>query len=150
MIPIKINLTKKDLISIKKLIKKGLVDIRVVKRALILKYRHLGVASKEIAELLDVSPSLIPITLNNYIEFGLKITIEDAPRTGRPVSFDARDEANIVAMVCSYPPVGYARWTLDLITEESVKRGIVDSISKSKVQVIPITLNNYGFLTRCA
>ena len=110
--------------------------MRVVKRALILKYRHMELGTNEISELLDVDPSLIPVTLNNYNEFGLKITIEDSPRTGRPINFDARDEANIVALVCSRPPEGYARWTLDLIAEESVKRGFVDSISKSKIQVI--------------
>jgi len=136
MAPIQITLTKKDLKDIKNLTKKGLADMRVVKRALILKYRHLGLGTKEISELLDVDPSLVPVTLNNYNEFGLKVTIEDAPRTGRPINFDARDEANIIAMVCSAPPEGYARWTLDLIVEESVKRGIVDSISKSKIQVI--------------
>ena len=136
MAPIKIKLTEKDLEDIKKLTKKGLADMRVVKRALILKYRHLGLGTQEITELLDVDSSLIPVTLNNYLEFGLKITIEDAPRTGRPINFDARNEANIIAMVCSSPPIGYARWTLDLIVDESVKRGIVNSISKSKVQVI--------------
>ena len=136
MAPIQISLSKKDLKDIKALIRKGLVDVRVVKRALILKYRHLRLGTKEITELLDVDPSLIPITLNNYLEFGLKVTIEDAPRTGRPINFDARDEANIVALVCSAPPEGYARWTLDLIVEESVKKGIVESISKSKVRVI--------------
>jgi hypothetical protein len=48
--------------------------------------------------------------LNNSLEFGLKITIEDAPRTGRPINFDARDEANILSLVCSTPPDGYALW----------------------------------------
>lgn len=136
MAPIEITLTKKDLEYVKKLTKKGLADMRVVKRALILKYRHLGLGTQEIVELLDVDASIVPVTLNNYFEFGLKITIEDAPRTGRPINFDARDEANIVALVCSSPPEGYARWTLELIAEESIKRGLVDQISKSKVRVI--------------
>ena len=136
MAPIEIKLSKNDLKEIKELTKKGWANMRVVKRALILKYRHLGLGTSEIVELLDVDPSLIPITINNYLEFGLKITIEDAPRTGRPINFDDRDKANIIAMVCTAPPEGYARWTLDLIHEESIKRGIVDSISKSKVQII--------------
>jgi hypothetical protein len=136
MSPIDIKLTENDLKTIKKLTKKGWVDIRVVKRALILKYRHLGLGTEDITELLDVDQSLIPITLNNYFEFGLKRTIEDAPRTGRPIEFDDRDKANIVAMVCSEPPKGYARWTLDLITEQCIKKKITGSISKSKIQVI--------------
>ena len=136
MVSIKIKLSQKDLNKIKELTKKGWVDARVIKRAQILKFRHLGLGTSEISKLLDVDSSLIPITLNNYIEFGLMITIEDAPRTGRPLIFDDRDKASIVAMVCSAPPKGYARWTLDLIQEECVKNGIVESISKSKVQVI--------------
>jgi hypothetical protein len=136
MAPIEIKLSQKDLNEIKELTRKGLVDARVIKRAQILKFRHLGLGTNEIVELLDVDPSIVPITLNNYIEFGLMITIEDAPRTGRPIVFDDRDKANIVALVCCAPPEGYARWTLDLIQEECTKTGMVDSISKSKIQVI--------------
>ena len=133
---IEIKLRKNDLKKIRELTKKGWADMRVVKRALILKYRHLGLGTSDIVELLDVDPSLVPITLNNYLEFGLEITIEDAPRTGRPIEFDDRDKTKIIAMVCTGPPEGYARWTLELIQGESIKRGIVESISKSKIQVI--------------
>ena len=129
-------LSKKDLNEIKELTRKGRVDVRVVKRALILKSRHLGMGTDDIAQLLDIDPSLIPITLNNYLEFGLKTTIEDAPRTGRPLVFDDRDKSNIVALVCAEPPKGYARWTLDLIQETCVKNKLVDTISKSTIQVI--------------
>lgn len=136
MAPIKITLSKKDLHAIKELTKKGWANVRVIKRAQILKFRHLGLGTDEIVELLDVDPSLIPITLSNYLEFGLKITIEDAPRTGRPINFDDRDKSNIIALVCCEPPEGYARWTLDLIKEESINKGIVDSISNSKIRII--------------
>ena len=133
---ISIQLSTNDLEEIKARIKKGQADVRIVKRALILKCRHMGMGTSEIVELLDVNPAIIPITLNNYLEFGLKVTIEDAPRIGRPITFDDRIKSNIIAMVCSSPLEGYARWTLDLIKEESEKRGIVDSISRSSLQVI--------------
>ena len=86
--------------------------------------------------LLDVSPRTVTNTINNYLELGLERALADDPRSGRPIVFDARDTANIIAMVCTEPPEGFARWTLDLIAEESIKRDIVDSISSSKVQVI--------------
>ena len=136
MVPIEIQLSENDLKEIRELTRKGQADVRVVKRALILKCRHMGMGTNEIVELLDVDPALIPITLSNYLEFGLKITIEDAPRTGRPITFDDRAKSNIIAMVCTTPPEGYARWTLDLIKEECEKRNIVDSISRSTIQVI--------------
>ncbi len=136
MAPIKIKLSKNELATIKELIRKGLEDVRVIKRALILKSRHLGMATNDIVELLDVDAKTISRTLGNYHEFGLEVTIQDAPRTGRPIELDDRDKSNIVAMVCSNPPDGYARWTIDLITEESINRKLVPSISKSKIQVI--------------
>ncbi len=136
MAPIKITLSKKDLSEIKKLMKKGDVNVRIIKRAQILKFRHHGLGTTEISQLLDVDPKLISITLNNYLEFGLKITIEDSPRTGRPINFDDRDKSNIIALVCSEPPEGYARWTLDLIKVNCENNGIVKSISRSSIQII--------------
>lgn len=136
MAPIKIKLKKSELDGIKRITKKGLEDVRVIKRALILKSRHLGMGTEDIIDLLDTSCKTVSRTLGNYHEYGFEATIYDAPRTGRPVEFDARSASNIIAMVCSNPPDGYAKWTIDLIAEETVKRGIVDSISKSKIQII--------------
>lgn len=136
MAPIKIKLPKKELIKIKELTRKGLEDVRVIKRALILKSRHLGMSTSDIVELLDIDAKTVSRTLSNYNEFGLEVTIYDAPRTGRPIDIDDRIKNNIIAMVCSNPPDGYARWTIDLVAEESVQRGMIESISKSKIQVI--------------
>ena len=136
MAPIKIFLKKNELAKIKTLTKKGLEDVRVVKRALILKSRHMGISTEDIVELLDVDSKTVSNTLNNYLEFDFEISVYDAPRTGRPIEIGDREKANIVAMVCSNPPDGYARWTIDLIAEESVKRGHVESISKGKIQVV--------------
>lgn len=136
MAPIKIKLKKNELEKIKTLTKKGLEDVRVVKRALILKSRHLEISTEDIVELLDVDSKTVSNTLKNFLEFGFDISIYDAPRTGRPIEIGDREKANIVAMVCSNPPDGFARWTIELIAEESVKRGHVESISKGKIQVV--------------
>ena len=45
------------------------------------------------------------------------------------VKIDGEAEARIVAMTCTEPPAGHARWTLRLIADESVRRGYVQSIS---------------------
>ena len=42
-------------------------------------------------------------------------------------------EAHIVALVCSEPPEGYARWTVRLIAGKSVELGYIDSISHTTV-----------------
>lgn len=136
MAPTPITLSDKELLRIKLLLKEKLLDSRLVKRAHTLKMRHFGKSTKEISKLIDWDSKSITNTLNNYLEFGLERALNDDPRTGRPLSFDDRDKSNIVALVCTEPPEGFARWTLELISEEAVKRKLVRSISTSKVQII--------------
>ena len=45
------------------------------------------------------------------------------------VKIDGEAEARIVALTCTDPPEGHARWTLRLIAEKSVELGYVESIS---------------------
>ena len=42
---------------------------------------------------------------------------------------DGRGEARLIALVCSNPPEGFARWTLQLLADELVELQIVESIS---------------------
>ncbi len=61
----------------------------------------------------------------------------DDERSGRPIDFDDRERSRIIAMVCTNPPSGCYRWTLDLIAKESEKRGLIDrSISREQVRII--------------
>jgi putative transposase len=45
-------------------------------------------------------------------------------------------EARIIAMVCSSPPEGRSRWTVRLVAEEVIDRGIVKRISREKIRII--------------
>ena len=42
-------------------------------------------------------------------------------------------EAHIIALACSEPPKGYARWTVRLLAEKSVELSYVDSLSPMTV-----------------
>jgi len=43
-------------------------------------------------------------------------------------------EAHIIALACSEPPQGYARWSLRLLANRSVELGYIDSISHVAVR----------------
>jgi len=43
-------------------------------------------------------------------------------------------EAHIIALACSEPPEGCARWTLSLLAEKSVELDFIDSISYKSVE----------------
>ncbi|UJR83697.1 Hypothetical protein I5071_57680 [Sandaracinus amylolyticus] len=67
--------------------------------------------------------------------------MSDDPRPYPERKLDSAQEAAIVAMVCGPPPEGHARWTVRLIAEQVVKRGVVDEIGRETVRV---TLASHG------
>ena len=50
--------------------------------------------------------------------------------------FDGEKEAKLIALACSKPPKGYARWTLRLLENKVVELGIVDRASDSTICVL--------------
>ena len=64
------------------------------------------------------------------------------------VKIDGEAEAKIVAMTCTDPPEGHARWTLRLIAEQSVVRGYVESISHVAIgDMLKKTKSSHGYTT---
>lgn len=67
------------------------------------------------------------------------------PRPGN-VKIDGEAEAKIVALTCTDPPEGHARWTLRLIAEKSVELGYVDSISHVAIgDMLKKTTSSHGW-----
>lgn len=112
-------------------------EARVVRRANILNCLHLGYKSGEIAAILNVDPKTVANVANAFNEAGMDSALFDDERSGRPIDFDDREKSRIVAMVCSDPPDGNYRWTLNLIAEEAQKRDLVNrNISREQVRII--------------
>src|SRR5438105_11662523 len=117
MAPLKLRLKKKDMERLKHLLRYE--EARVVRRANILNCLHLGYVSSEIAQILHVDSKTVTNVGNAYQEAGLDAALFDEERSGRPIDFDDRERSRIVAMVCSDPPPGCYRWTLELIADEA-------------------------------
>ena len=68
----------------------------------------------------------------------MNAALYDDERSGRPIDIDDREISRIVAMVCSDPPSGHYRWTLDLIVEETIKRNLIEKakISREGIRII--------------
>lgn len=130
-----VRLKKKELEAIKEYLKYE--EPRVIRRANILNCLHLGYGSTAIAEILNVDRRTVTNVANAYFAGGLESGLYDDERSGRPIDFDDRERSRIVAMVCSDPPDGTYRWTLDLIAEETQKRDLIEgSISREQVRII--------------
>jgi hypothetical protein len=71
-----------------------------------------------------------------YLADGLLHALSDDPRPKPERKLDSYQEAAIVALVCGPPPVGRARWTVRLVTEQVRRRGIADEIGRESIRVV--------------
>ena len=106
---------------------------RDVRRARILLLLDEGWRNCDIPSASGASSSTVGRTKRRYLEEGLEVAVHDLPRPGPEPRITKRHEARIVAMVCAPPPTGRSRWTVRLITEEAIARGIVDTIGRQRV-----------------
>ena len=49
---------------------------------------------------------------------------------------DESQKQRLIAMVCSNPPEGRARWTVRLVAEEAVKRKLVPRVGRETIGVL--------------
>lgn len=135
MVPLQIKLKARDRHTIKEILKYE--EPRVIRRANILNCLHLGYGPVEISAILQVDRRTVTNVASTYAELGLDSALYDDERSGRPIDFDDRERSRIIAMVCTNPPSGTYRWTLDLIVEEAQKRELIDgTISREQVRII--------------
>lgn len=68
------------------------------------------------------------------IEEGLQSAINSKfSHHGAPRKLDGEQQAHLVALVCSDPPEGRCRWTLDLLKDQMILLNYVDSVSRSTI-----------------
>ena len=79
------------------------------------------------------------------VEEGLDAVLSRKVRERPPVAriFDGEKEAKLIALACSQPPEGFARWSLRLLEEKVVELNIVDRASDSTIgRVLKKTLSS--------
>jgi hypothetical protein len=70
------------------------------------------------------------------VEDGFEAALVRKPMSRhRAPKLDGEKEARLVALACSGPPEGRARWTLQLLADKLVELQVVDSISDETVRL---------------
>jgi len=96
-----------------------------------------GWVDREISNALEVGISTVERVRQRFVLEGLEAALNRCPPT-REYSrkLDGEQEAHLIALVCSQPPEGYARWTLRLLAERLVVLQYIDSISHETVRQV--------------
>ena len=94
-----------------------------------------GWNDSQIAAALDTSIDTISRTRRTLVEDGLDaaLTRRHSPASARKRIFDGAAEARLIALACSQPPKGRARWTLELLESAVVELNIVDRASDNTI-----------------
>jgi putative transposase len=134
--PIPIRLKAQDLAEVGSLLRGGVQQVRVVLRALALQQLAAGLAAPEISRSVPLTAKAIRDLAHRYNRGGLERALYDRQRPGASQILNASQKQRIVAMVCSQPPQGRARWTVRLVATEAVRRKLVPRVGRETVRVL--------------
>jgi len=90
----------------------------------------------KIAEALDCGLRTVERVRQRFVERGLGPALGRKPqdRPSRERKFDGAAEARLIALACSAPPEGRARWTLKLLADKLVELEVFESVSDETVR----------------
>jgi transposase len=136
----RVTLTEKERQDLETLISKGKMAARTITRARILlkaDASEFGPAwtDEQIRQALDVGLVTVYRLREAFVESGLEVALHPA-KINRNYQrlLDGDQEAHLIAMACSSPPAGFARWTLRLLADRFVDLGHADHASHETVR----------------
>jgi transposase len=132
----RVSLTDNERKKLVAIVTKGRNKASYIQRAHILLKSADGKTDAEISEWLYISESTVRRTRLRFCDAGIDAALEDEAPTEREPLVNAQQEAHLVALACSAPPNGRERWTLELLTQQLLADGVVDSISVESVRLL--------------
>lgn len=148
----KVTLTKEERERLTKITTKGKHSSQTVLNALILlgcdegKFQEKRTTGTRLAETLPISLRKIDRVKQRFVTEGLELALgKRKPDRVYERKVDGEVEAHLVALSCSKPPKGHARWSLRLLADRMVELEYVDAITHETVrQVLKKTRSNRG------
>ena len=95
-----------------------------------------GRPDDDIVAALGVGPRTIARVRQRFVTEGFAAALERKPQPPRPDKIKIRGdvEQKLVQLACSDPPQGRCHWTLQMLADELVVLGLVDSVSVETVR----------------
>lgn len=134
-----VRLSAQERGELEELVRKGKSQAYRIKHANIL----LGVdadgphwTDQQAAEAFHCHRNTVSNVRQRFVERGLEgaLARKKQARPSRRRILDGEGEARLIAIACSRPPEGRARWTLKMLADRLVELEVVDSISDQTVR----------------
>ena len=131
-----VDLTNEEREQLRGLIRKGKASTRKLTRARILLKADEGLTDQQVGSALNTGIATVGRVRKRFVEEGLEKALGERPRPGQSIKLDGKQQAYLIAVACSDPPLGHARWTLRLLAGKVVELGFADSISPETVRQV--------------
>jgi len=139
-----VDLSTEEGESLRQLVRRGKHSSRKVTRARILLLACDGSTDEQIVLALKTGFATVERTRKRFVEEGLGCLTE-RPRRGQARKLTGTQEAHLIAVACSTPPLGRARWTLSLLADKVVELKFATTIARETVrQVLKKTNLSHG------
>jgi len=137
----KVTLTEEERLELKEISTRGAHRSQKVLNALILlscdegKFQEKRLINEVVSSILQVSMKKIDRVKKRFVEDGFDVAL-NGHRTSRIYArkADGDFEAHLIALSCSEPPEGFARWSLRLLADRVVELNYIDTISHETVR----------------
>lgn len=88
-----------------------------------------------LADVLHISTRKVDRVKRRYVEHGLEVALNKRKADRQRFrKIDGDIEAHLIALSCSSPPEGHARWSLRLLADKIVELEYIDSVSHETVR----------------
>ena len=138
-----VTLTKDERETLSTLTSKGKHKSQKILNALILfgcdegEYQTKRSTNEEISRILNISMRKIDRVKKRFVMEGIEVALNGRKKKRTyDKKTDGDFEAHLIAISCSEPPEGFARWTLRLLADKVVELNYIDSISHESVRRI--------------
>jgi len=148
----KVTLEKEERENLEAITRKGSHQSQRVVNALILLNCDEGpgneqrMRGEDVASILRISMRKIDRVKRRFVEDGLEAALGSRQgQRSHERKADGDFEAHVVALSCSKPPRGFARWSLRLLADRAVQLQYIDSVSYETIRrVLKKTRSNRG------
>lgn len=138
----KVTLTEQETALLEEITRKGKRSAMIIRNAYILLNSNQSPGGKsqkdeDIASFLGITVRTIEKTREQFVTEGFETALYGKQSTRNyKVKVDGDVEAHLVALSCSEPPKGYARWSLRLLSDKMVELKYIDNISHETVRTV--------------
>lgn len=129
--------------SVEQVVRSGIAPARKIMHAQILLKADKGKqgpawSDQQIRDAIGVGESVIRRVRKRFVEQGLEDALNRRQQPARPEKqkLDGKQEAHMIALMCTQQPEGQERWTLRALADRLVEVELVESVSHETVRSV--------------